>query len=50
MKDMELRFVERHWEIFGEKSILKILQYRKFINHGDFGYWTEWVDVPTESE
>lgn len=54
MSEIQLRFVKRHVPAILEGvSVMKeqkILQYRKHYKHEDIGYWTDWVDVPLESE
>ena len=55
MNDIELRFVEReerqHIETYVSLARkIKILQYRKLIKGQYNDYWSEWTDVPLETE
>jgi hypothetical protein len=56
MKDIELRFVERDWrdQLDTYSAIvrkIKVLQYRKkLLDGGPKEHWTDWQDVPLESE
>ena len=56
MKDIELRFVEKPRTLTtssGHQEIIpyRILQYRKLVVYTkEFTGWTEWQDVPLESE
>jgi hypothetical protein len=56
MKDIELRFVERDQrdQLDTYMAIvrkIKVLQYRKKLLDGwEIEYWTDWQDVPLETE
>lgn len=55
MKDIELRFVERDERdqmdtYFAIVRKRKVLQYRHLMDGVGNQYWTDWKDVPLETE